>query len=437
MNTQAHHNVVPWGGRLNLATFAASTLSLILMSATVAFSTESQTNDDSQEPKEIIEVPQHRLDNPAGDEQEAEPDWPGSFSLFGSKTRFAIGGFARFDMIYDTDAIGSRCEFITSTIPTDSGTQAGGADGRTSFCMNATRLTFESRTPTKLGRLKTFVSLDLFGDPNTPSLRMRQAYGELSGVLWGGDLLMGQAWGTFVDLEAWPDILDFEGPNSAIAVRQPMIRWTKQVSTGIEAQLAAEAPGGDIDGADPLTRWPDAVGTAKWTHSHGYLRGAGILRDLRVIGENNQAVSTLGWGLGASGSVVVPAVTGKKNSVVFEASYGEGTGGYYGDFPANAVYDPASESLEPLPVFAFYVGYNHSWSDSLSSGLLYARLEVDNLESQPSDAFRDSAYFSMNLIWRPDTPLLFGVEFLRGGRRDKDGAEGTNNRVQFTSQFSF
>ena len=36
---------------------------------------------------------------------------------------------------------------------------AGGADGRASFCVNTSRLTFESRTPTRLGRLKTFVSL--------------------------------------------------------------------------------------------------------------------------------------------------------------------------------------------------------------------------------------------------------------------------------------
>ena len=103
---------------------------------------------------------------------------------------------------------------------------------RTNFCVNTSRLTFESRTPTKLGRLKTFVSLDLFGNAlsTTPSLRMRQAYGELEGVLWGGDLLFGQAWGTYVDLEAWPDILDFEGPGSAIAARQPMVRWSKGIA---------------------------------------------------------------------------------------------------------------------------------------------------------------------------------------------------------------
>ena len=427
MNIRAHCDAARRGGRLTwhrkLATLAATTLSLFLMSTAVngqePTTAGAQSNPEPADPEAA-----------ASDEQE----WPGSFSLFGSKTRFAIGGFAQFDMLYDTDAIATRCEFVTSSIATDGGTPAGGADGQTSFCVNATRLTFESRTPTKLGQLKTFVSLDLFGDPNTPSPRMRQAYGELSGALWGGDLLMGQAWGTFVDLEAWPDIVDFEGPDSAIAVRQPMVRWSKGVSADVDLQVAAEQPGGGaIEGADALTRWPDLVGAVRWTHGGGHLRGAGLVRNIRASANDNPAESAVGWGLAGSGKVMLLA----KNDLVFEASYGEGIGGYYNDGPPNAVYDPANSSLELLPLFAYYVGVEHTWSQTLSSALLYAALQVENLASEPDDAFHKSAYFSLNLIWRPDTPLLFGVEFLRGGRRDKDGSEGTDNRIQFTSQFSF
>jgi len=38
---------------------------------------------------------------------------------------------------------------------------------------------------------------------------------------------------------------------------------------------------------------------------------------------------------------------------------------------------------------------------------------------------------------RPEPRLMFGIEFLSGGRRDKDDAEGTDNRLQLSSQFSF
>lgn len=452
---------------------AAATLLVVFFSASTLFSAEPAITDDPEELKKIIEAQQAQLeaqqktlqdllqrvealtnnsgqpsaptsgqDAPAPvtatakDKTETEPDWPGSFSLFGSKTRLAVGGYAQLDVIYDSDAIGSPCQFITSTIPTDGGTMVQGADGRTSFCVNTSRLTFESRTPTGLGRLTTFISLDLFGDAlsTSPELRMRQAYGELEGALWGGDLLFGQTWGTYVDVGAWPDILDFEGPGSAIAVRQPMVRWSKGVSKSVGFQVALEQPGdGTIEDADTLTRWPDLVGTVTWSHGGGHIRGAGILRDVRASADNGPAVTATGWGLAASGKFMLV----ERNNLLFEASYGEGVGGYYNDGPPNGVFDPVNSEIELLPVFAYYVGYEHSWSKTLSSAVLYSAIEVDNLVSQPEDALKKTAYFSLNLIWRPDGPLMFGVEFLSGGRRDKGGAEGTDNRLQFTSQFSF
>lgn len=374
---------------------------------------------------------------PANAQQDAPPDWPGSFGVADSQTRFKIGGFARFDFIYDSDEIESRCEFITATIATGGGDNSARGSGRTSYCVNPTRLTLESRTPTKLGRLTTFVSVDFFGDQSSPSLRLRQAYGEIEGALFGGDVLVGQAWSTFADLDAWPDILDFEGPSSSISTRRPKFAWSKQVVPGTVVELAAEAPAGDIEGAEALSSWPDFIGAVRWNHGRGYVKGAGVVRDLRATFETDPARSVLGWGLAASGKVVLPALAGTDDTFLFEVSYGRGTGAYYDDAPPNAAFDPASGELQPLPVTAFYVGFDHGWTETLSSGLLYAWLGVDNLAAQAADALSESAYFSLNLIWRPDTPLMFGVEFLRGGRRDRDGARGTDNRVQASAQFSF
>ena len=457
---------------------AAATMMALVLFAAAGVAADTDPPDDPEEPKKTIEAQQRRLEaqqqeidaqkqmlqellqrvetmtaggtvtasEPAAEAAAqqpespevpaAEPDWPGSFSLFGTETRLAVGGFAQLDVIYDSDAIGSPCQFITSTIPTDGGTMVQGADGQTSFCVNTSRLTFESRTPTKIGRLKTFISLDLFGDAlsTSPSLRMRQAYGELEGVLWGGDLLFGQAWGTYVDLEAWPDILDFEGPGSAIAVRQPMVRWSKGVSDNIGVRVAVEQPGnGSVQGADMLTGWPDLVGTVKWAHGAGHLRGGGIVRQVRASADNGPSTATVGWGFAGSGKLMLPA----RSDLLFEVSYGQGVSAYYNDGPPNGVYDPAGSTVEILPLLAYYVGFEHGWSHTLTSAILYSAIRVDNLDSQGDGAFKTSGYFSLNLIWRPDTPLMLGVEFLRGGRRDKDDSEGTDNRIQFTSQFSF
>lgn len=372
-----------------------------------------------------------------GDDEKTDADWPGSFGLFGSETRLAIGGFAQLDVIHDTDAIDSRCDFVTSTIATDGGTPAGGADGQTSYCINASRLTFESRTPTRIGRLKTFVSFDLFGDSSTPDFRVRQAYGELSGAVFGGDLLVGQAWSTFVSLAAWPDTLDYEAPSSTIAVRQPMIRWTRGVGADVDVQIALEKPGdGSVEGGDLLTRWPDAVGVVRWTPGRSTLRASGILRDIRGSADDTTVQTALGWGVAGAGKVGIPGL-GVKDNFTFEVSYGEGTGGYYNDSPPEGAYDPVSSTFELLPLFGFYAGFEHGWSPSVSSTLVYGQLEVDNLPFEPDDAFQKSTYFSVNVIWRPDPVLLFGAEYLRGSREDKDGSTGTDNRVQLSAQFTF
>jgi hypothetical protein len=90
-----------------------------------------------------------------------------------------------------------------------------------------------------------------------------------------------------------------------------------------------------------------------------------------------------------------------------------------------------------LPLFAYYVGFEHEWSDSLSSAVLYSAIDVDNRDYLPDSAGQKSKYFSLNLIWHPDAQQMYGIEFLSGARRDQGGAEGTDNRIQLTGHYSF
>ena len=147
------------------------------------------------------------------DKDHPHEKWEGSFGVEALDTRFKIGGFAELDVIHDTDAIATPGEFVTSAILTGDATKADGADGQTNFSVSPTRLYLETRTPIQQHRLTTFLSMDFYGDAFgvSPDPRMRQAYGEISGILFGGDLLAGQAWSTFADLEAFPNTLDFPG----------------------------------------------------------------------------------------------------------------------------------------------------------------------------------------------------------------------------------
>jgi len=173
-------------------------------------------------------------------------------------------------------------------------------------------------------------------------------------------------------------VLDYEGPDSMFAFRQPMVRWTKTIASRVEVRVQVEQPGnGTVDGADVLTRWPDAVGVVNWAIGGGsHFQISGLLRDVRASVNDNPAQTELGWGLSGSGKVMLPG--GLNDNLVFNISYGEGTGGYYNDGPPNAAIDPATSRLELLPLFGYYIGYEHGWSESLSSLLLCSALRVDN-----------------------------------------------------------
>ena len=73
----------------------------------------------------------------------------------------------------------------------------------------------------------------------------------------------------------------------------------------------------------------------------------------------------------------------------------------------------------------------------MSSTLVAGRSVIDNLDIQPDDALHASDYFSLNLLWRPISNVLFGGEFMRGWREDNDGARGKDNRIQISGRVSF
>jgi hypothetical protein len=373
------------------------------------------------------------------DKDHPHDDWKGSFGVEGLDTRFKIGGFGALDVIRDTDAIATPGEFVTSAISTGDATKAEGSDGQTSFSVNATRLYVETRTPIKQHRLTTFLSMDFFGDSTSthPDPRMRQAYGELTNILFGGDLLVGQAWSTFADLEASPNTLDHQGPNSFLGLRQPLLRWTRGVADGLKLLVAAETPDNHIiQGADALTAWPDGVLSMVWDHSPVSLMGSFVARDLRASYDNGATETAFGWGGSLSGKVGVPFLA-EKDFLTFSATYGEGIGSNFNDQPPDAVFNSTGSSLEAIPVFGWFVSYEHWWSSHFNSTFVYGALDADNRAAQTPDAFDRSQYASANLVWTPAERWLFGVEVLWGERVDKDGAEGTDFRTQFSGRFIF
>ncbi|MCF8063742.1 MAG: hypothetical protein K9K36_00740 [Desulfarculaceae bacterium] len=371
--------------------------------------------------------------------KEPPSDWEGSLAVPGTKTRFAIGGFAQLDVIHDSGAITTPADFVTANIVTRGATKAQGSDGQTNFSVKATQLWFETRTPVEDGRLRTYVSMDFFGNAQSasPDFRLREAYGELTKFVLGGDLLAGQAWSTIWYTNAWPNILDYEGPSAEVGQRLPQIRWSRALDQGLTLKLGVESPGDHaIQGADVLSAWPDGVVSLEWLAGTLKFQGSAIVRDLRASMNNGPTENAVGWGLLANGNLGLPFLH-QGDNLTFSINYGQGMGSTINDSPPDAFYDPTSNSLEVLPVWGYYLGYEHKWTEALSSVILYGALRVDNADNQPVDSLHSTQYSCVNLIWQPTSWWLLGGELLWGEREDKDGASGDDTRLQFTTKFTF
>ncbi|MEM8953491.1 MAG: DcaP family trimeric outer membrane transporter [Verrucomicrobiota bacterium] len=376
------------------------------------------------------------------DVDDVEEPAPG-FSLLMEpiNTRLTLSGFFQADVIHDHGRIETPTDFVTAAIVTGNDEDSTVPDRETGVSINATKFIVEGETSLWGRTIATHLSMDFFGDSlrRVPNVLWRQAYMELEGMVFGGDLLLGKAWTTFTDVDAWPATLDYEGPSSSLQTLHPIARWTRGLGGRFRTEWALEKPDNhDLEGAESLDRWPDLVVTVAKREGAGtnHVKVAGVLRDLRGEGSRGRRSSSLGWGVASTGRLS-PSFLPARDVVTYGAAAGAGIGAFFDDEPPDAVFNEDTGELETLRSFGYYLGYQHYWTDRWSSTLSYGEVRVDNREVEDDNAYRRGRYFSMNLVWQPTAWWMTGVEFLRGKREDKNGKDGTDSRVQFSVRYSF
>jgi len=336
----------------------------------------------------LLEQSVHRIPEIPSDVVSAG-DFPGSFRIPGTDAALAISGRVRMTTVNTFGPLGTEDRFVTSSIPV-AGTPEAGKGARTVYTANPSRFSFDMRTPTGVGAIRAFIEGDFAGSGRV--LRLRHAYGQ-----WG-PWIGGQTWSTFADPEAEPDGIDFEGLNAISLFRQPQVRFTHKLADRVGLALALENPSPDITGASGVSQVPDLIARVRWTPGkHGLLglnrtgshvHTALLLRQLRgePTDQPNTTLSSFGFGVNVSGRL--PAPFGSDRTQVTHAVYaGRGIGRYINDLGTlggqDAVYDPVTNTLQALPVFAAYIGLERRWSQSFRSTVTYGFVGVDNLAIQP------------------------------------------------------
>jgi hypothetical protein len=368
---------------------------------------------------------------------------PGEPSTPPTRPTFKIYGFAQLDVIGDFKRVQPdwRDTLRFTKIPTEPGLY--GPDGETSFSVKQTRFGVWGEIPSSFATARAQFEFDLFGvgvNAGQTTIRLRLAYAEY----W--QFLAGQTHSLFMDVDVFPDILDYWGPGGMVFLRNPQLRWTPLAGDDFLA-VAIEAPGlavdaGNAGGVDPLyqaqgyTRYPDLTARYRHTGAWGHVQVAGILRWLgyQVLQSPTSAAQwgyTTGWGVNLA-SVVN---TWGRDRLRLQAVYGAGIAAYMND----ATYDiaPQDGAATAVPLLGLVAYYDHAWSPQFASSVGWSMTRMWTTNGQLGPAFELGQYASGNLTFRPIPAVMAGAEFLYGERRNKDGAIGIDYRVQASFRVDF
>ncbi len=376
---------------------------------------------------EIRRDPRNKLEGTGAD--------AGWIDVPGYNTAIRFGGFVQLDGIHDFQGSGSNFGAFSPSkisVPTD-------RKSNTEFDPRTTRMIFETRTNTALGRYSTFLSADWFGSSSNadrPRLRLRQVYMTGVGLLPGTAFTFGQANSTFMNINAWPEVLDNAGPSSFIFVQQGLFRLSKELDDAHRwiASVAVEQPDNKISNGSGKSQLPDAVARIDLNDKWGHLMGAFAARQVKVSATSNtDADSALGWGLNFSGKLLVPTI---KDNFKFQVNGGKGIGRYIDPIGIDAVYNAAAQRLELPRVLGAYGAYQHWWTDKIRSTFMGSYTRFFNRTIESPEALKSVLHASANLIYSPIRPLDVGVEYIWGQREDKDGQTGHANRIMFSAKWS-
>ncbi|WP_157262197.1 DcaP family trimeric outer membrane transporter [Pedobacter sp. PACM 27299] len=340
-----------------------------------------------------------------------------------------IGGFIQTDAIHDFHNNNSPLGFLSSGIEIPNAKKSN-----TTYSVAASRFNLSGQIPIEGKGLKTVLEFDLFNSSFSPNLRM--AYAEY------GKVLVGMYWSNFMDVDAYPNTLDYNGPNSMTFGRQVQFRVTLPVSKTTDVVLALEDPESfltlpDESGFKALKQVPDVTASIQYSKNGSHLRFASVLHPIVYQNTLQERESKVGYGFTASGVLQQP---GNKDNFVFQASYGKGISKYINDIgPDNydGVYNHASSSLEILGVWGLSASYDHWWSDKFSSTAGWGYLNLENDGVLADQSFKSSNYGVLNLIYYPNSFIKGGIEYLYGTRKNVNGDSANNSRIQLSLQFRF
>ena len=371
---------------------------------------------------------------------------------------FEIYGFAMADWIQDTKRVDPSWQdaFRPSRIAAPEG--EFGTNGQSSLSVKQSRFGVKGVMPTgdSTPPINFKFEFDMFGvgaDAGKTTIRLRHAYGE-----WG-QLLAGQTHSLFMDIDVFPNVIDYWGPPGMVFFRNVQFRWTAYRTANDAIAVAIEKPSNDVDpgtirleqGLESSTVRADQTlpdFTAQYRHDDnwGHYQLAMILRR---VGYEYQVTpadafekgSQTGWGFDLSAAINFL----EKDKLLLSVVHGAGIASYMNDggmdiAPITAPTGPPGAlgvGSEAVPLTGVMAYYDHYWNSMWSTSVGYSSTQVANTDLQNTTAFHKGQYASINLLMYPASKVMVGVELMYGKLTNNDGTTGNDVRFQFSAKYDF
>lgn len=363
-----------------------------------------------------------------------DPQYRGFIPIPGTVFNIKFNPKPHLDLTSDTQNSGDDSRFVTAKIPLE-GTPAHGGGERFNANGNGSQLRLEMRAPSLPGNFRFYYQNDFFGS-NTENFqyRLQHIYGQYYGVV------AGFTYGVFEDPDAWPDTVDYEGPNAVIFARRSLLHYKMTLTDEWNLTLGLEDPDIFVDtSGDPNAsqrfRAPDGGFNVRWEPgSLGHMQFSTIMRSIGIDGDLVDDDDVFGWGVNLAGSL---NVTGS-DTLQFWGVYGQGVGGMGNDTSfvnSDAALD-AGGDLEALEYVSGLLAFTHRWTPQWRSTATYGYVNLGNAAMQPDDAYDSTQYASANLVYQLLKRLSIGGEVLYGSREVKNGDDGDVFRFQIGLVYS-
>jgi hypothetical protein len=296
------------------------------------------------------------------------------------------------------------------------------------------------------------------GDEGQTTPRLRHAWATYK------QLGVGQTWSNFMDIDIFPNTIDYWGPTGMVFYRNQQARYTFPLGED-EFSIAIEDPGTaltvgrfrntnacdlsnpplecasiDSGAGDLLQSYNDVPDLSARYRSSGDFGHFQIATMVRKLGyerlDNGQKDEEFGWGINTSAGLS----TWNRDMLKLQVVYGEGIGNYMNDGGVDIAPDSADineTGAEAVPLLGVSAYYDHYWSDRWSSTVGWSMTDLDTSEGQSDNEFKKGQIAQINLLHYPRDNVMLGTEFIWGQREDIDGNKGSDYRIQFSLKVGF